>query len=162
MLNWFKQQAIKLLDLDTLEKRVSEMEDEALTDIIGEKAKAFSIEAFIRNKLGSINLDDVRNIVRKDDELKAYQDAIAAVFKEHIEPTIKKMIIAQEEFMARSSSDMNQFNIGRGTINGLFLLLEEFEAAYNANAASSTKPEKPDQTTIFSTIPTIESLTIPQ
>lgn len=82
----------------------------------------------IRNKLGSISLGDVRkDIQMSKDERKEYVARIHGIFKDIIEPKCKKFITMQEEFMARETEGEIQFLVGRGTINGILLILEDFE-----------------------------------
>ncbi len=129
-------------------------------DISQAMIKEPRIEEFIANKLGSIDLTDVRNKTKTEDEFKAYQTAISAVFKDYIEPTIKMFIIAQEEFMARQAVTVDQLSVGRGTINGLFLLLDEFENCYKTHQGENITASEPDQTNMFPEIPTVESMTV--
>ena len=96
-----------------------------------------------------LELETVRDVVRTPEELAAYEQAIAGVFKDHLEPTIKRFIIEQEQFMGRQAKDMTELAVGRGTINGLLLLLDEFETATNHFNLSLKKPEKPDGTSMF-------------
>lgn len=103
---------------------------------------------FIRHKLGSIDLEDVRDTIMTEQEQQEYNAAISVSFS-FIQKTIKKFIINQEQFMGRQAKDVNQLDFGRGTINGLLLLLEEFESADKNHKIANTPKEKPDQSTYF-------------
>ena len=85
----------------------------------------------IRHKLGSIDLPDIENKIMSTQERMEYCGKVALNFKTVIEPEIKKMIKLQEEWMAEKSDGVQQFDIGRGTINGLLLVLEKFEKDYS-------------------------------
>lgn len=85
----------------------------------------------IRHKLGSIDLPDIENKIMSPQERMEYCGKVALNFKTVIEPEIKKMIKLQEEWMAEKSDGVQQFDIGRGTINGLLLVLEKFEKDYS-------------------------------
>ena len=85
----------------------------------------------IRHKLGSIDLPDIENKIMSPQERRKYCGKVALNFKTVIEPEIKKMIKLQEEWMAEKSDGVQQFDIGRGTINGLLLVLEKFEKDYS-------------------------------
>lgn len=139
-------------DIEKLDSKI----DEILSSI--DEADSSS-DSFIRKILGSINLEDVRDKVKDANEIQNYEAAIAAVFKDHIEPTVKKLIIAQEQFMGRQANNMDQLSFGRGTVNGLCLILEEFESAWKNHEATKKPIEEPDQSTFFPETPTMETLT---
>lgn len=154
--NWF----IAFSQLHIIASRVDGVELDFLRQYNNEIDKSFNLQEFIQNKLGSINLEDVRDIVKLPEDIKVYEAGIASIFKDHLEPTIKKLIITQEQFMARQVKDMDQLSFGRGTVNGLLLILEEFESAWKNHQATITPEKEPDQTTFFPSSPTLESLQV--
>ena len=93
-----------------------------------------------RNQLGSIDLKDVRDKELTENEIKERNAKISSDFK-IIENTIKKLLIAQEEFMANQCENESQLLFGRGTVNGLSILLEEFQS-YKGQHDEITKPKE--------------------
>lgn len=92
-----------------------------------------------REQLGSISLDGMRDKELTENELKERNAKISLDFK-IIEQTTKKLLIAQEEFMANQCENEQQLLFARGSINGLTLLLEEF-ASYKSQHDEITKPK---------------------
>ncbi len=110
----------------------------------------------IQHQLGSINLEDVRNEMLSEQEQREYNASVATVFKSLIEPTIKRLIIKQEEFMSRYATNMDQLATARGTINGFFILLEEFERARNSHIEVTRPKGEPDTYNLFPEIPKVD------
>lgn len=93
------------------------------------KKEDLSLEA-IRKMLGSINLDECQEEEKELSEAdrKAYCSAIFAVFP-RIEKDIKKMLYAQLMFISNNAETWEQVIFGRGTFNGMDLLLEKWKKA---------------------------------
>ena len=95
-----------------------------------DKREKLKTSELIRHKCGSIDLTDANKVMSKEERME-YCGKVALNFKTVIEPEIKRMIRLQEEWMATQSDGIMQFEIGRGTINGLYLVLEKFERDYS-------------------------------
>lgn len=114
----------------------------------------------MRELLGSIDVEKFR-FERKlsANDLAAYHQTVAAFFPTIIEPTVKRFIAAQERIMSRGSAELRQFGyvdprdqviFGRGTMNGLLILMEEFQQAFYSHiAAVEEKQEKFDPYALF-------------
>lgn len=100
-----------------------------------------------RHQLGSISLD-TRNKELSEEEKKARNISIANSFK-YIEPAIKKLIIAQQEFMAKQCENEQQLLFARGTINGLFIIREELQSYKSAHDEENKPKENYDEHQIF-------------
>ena len=92
-----------------------------------------------RHQLGSLSLDDARDELEETKQ-KERNASIATSYK-HIEISIKKLIIAQQEFMANQCENESQLLFGRGTTNGLSLVLEEMQSYKNQHEELS-KPKE--------------------
>ena len=92
------------------------------------KKEDLSLKA-IRHLLGSIDLSDVESEKEMSEtERIAYCAAIFAVFP-RLEKDIKRMLYEQLMFICNKANDMEQVAFGRGTFNGMDLLLEEWRKA---------------------------------
>ena len=139
--NWL---GITKIEDDILNKELIDLQIEAEEN---------TIENFLRHELASIDLEDVRDKDRSEQEIKEYNAGIASVFKSCIQPAIKRYIIEQEKFMARNAKTVEELSFGRGTINGLLILEEEFENAFNEHNLSHRPPEPFDESKLFADIP---------
>ena len=100
-----------------------------------------------RHQLGSIDLSDIKEELTENEQ-KERNANIANSYK-YIEPTIKKLLIAQQEFMAKQCENENQLLFGRGSINGIAVVLEELRS-YKLAHEELTKPqEKFDKHEVF-------------
>ena len=93
-----------------------------------------------RNQLGSIDLLSINKSDKSENEIKERNSAIATSYK-HIERTIKNLIIAQQEFMANQCENEQQLLFGRGTMNGLSLVLEKMKK-YKGQHDEDLKPDE--------------------
>ena len=94
-----------------------------------------------RNQLGSIDVfGDKKEL--KEGEQKDRNAKIANDYK-LLERIIEDLIKDQTEFMVKDCKDEYQFLFGRGTINGLSLVLETFQKYRNQNL-EDTKPKDKD------------------
>lgn len=100
-----------------------------------------------RHQLGSIDLSDVRDIKTEsglkeltENEIKERNVAIANAYK-YIEPAIKKLLIAQQEFLSTHCEQTKPILFGRGSINGICVVLDEFED-YKKQYEEDTKPNE--------------------
>jgi len=102
-----------------------------------------SIEV-IRHQLASIDLSDMEEKDETENEHKEYVAAISAVFP-RLEKDIKRFLHEQLMFIANQATDMNQISFGRGTFNGMDLLLSHWKKAFNEQNAKSQKKEEFDK-----------------
>lgn len=140
---------------------ITEIENKILgleIDSIDSTREELDETRFIREKLGSIALDDVRGIIKTEQEIKDYQAAISSVFKNHIEPTLKRLLINQEKFMGEQVQTMEQLSFGRGTVNGLLLVIEEFQHAWEAHQENTKGKEPVNPRELFPTTPSLEDI----
>jgi len=106
-----------------------------------------SVTLMNRHQLGSIDLPDIKEELTENEQ-KERNANIANSYK-YIEPTIKKLLIAQQEFMAKQCENENQLLFGRGSINGIAVVLEELRS-YKLAHEEETKPqEKFDEHEVF-------------
>lgn len=81
----------------------------------------------LRHLLGSIDLSDVEDIKElSEEEKRAHIDIIGAAFP-YIEKDIKKFLYEQLMFSSNQAMDWDQVLVGRGTFNGMDLLLEHWK-----------------------------------
>lgn len=113
----------------------------------------------MRKLLGSIT---GRELPKRKEEMvaaerKAYVQMVAAFFPQIIEGRMKRLIRAQEELMATGSSELrelmpeakDQIIFGRGTINGLALVFEDFNEDFQEYIGSLPKDEPFDKYKLF-------------
>lgn len=93
----------------------------------------------LRNQLGSVDLSDVEEEMTEQ-ERKEYVAAISAVFP-RIEKDIKKFLYDQLLFMSNKSENWDHVLFGRGTFNGMSILLEHWKIAHVEHTSNSK--EKP-------------------
>ena len=86
----------------------------------------------LRNQLGSIGLLSIEQEDMSEAEAKEYNAAISAVFP-RIEKDIKKFLYQQLLFISNESHSWEHVIFGRGTYNGLNLLLDYWRRAHIAH-----------------------------
>lgn len=96
--------------------------------------------ALQRAILGSVNLS---HISKKDESEQDRRDYCAAIFSvfPRLEKTLKEMMQEQLLFSSNEADTWERVIFGRGTFNGMALLLENFERASKEHEANS-KPEE--------------------
>ncbi len=102
-------------------------------------SKELSLEA-MRHLLASIDLSDVGDEEMTPDERKEYNAAISAVFP-RLEKDIKRFLHAQLMFVSNNAQDMNQISFGRGTFNGMDLLLNHWKKAHEEHTVKEPKED---------------------
>lgn len=80
----------------------------------------------LRHELASIDLSDIEDEEMSESERKEYVSTISAVFP-RLEKDIKRFLHAQLMFIANQATDMNQVSFGRGTFNGMDILLNHWK-----------------------------------
>lgn len=111
--------------------------DEILSEV--KKEQPVLINAVIRNLLSSIDVGEIdlssilgdKNVIEDSQKRKQKVANVSPVFLDIIDPLFKELVLRQLLFMGTNSSDVNQFNFSRGTINGLFLLREEIKKMHD-------------------------------
>ena len=98
----------------------------------------------IRHMLASIDLSDVEEKDMDESERKEYVAAISAVWP-RLEKDIRRFLHAQLMFIANEAQDMNHVAFGRGTFNGMDLLLNHWKKAADEHNSKLQEKEKFDK-----------------
>jgi len=94
-----------------------------------------------RNLLGSITIEEVEDEIEQSDaDRRAYCAAIFAVFP-RLEKDLKKFLHQQLLYSSNEAETWERVIFGRGTFNGMALLLEHWSRAAKEHESNS-KPEK--------------------
>lgn len=94
-----------------------------------------------RNLLGSIDLTNITSEKEEtEQEKKDYCAAVFAIFP-RLQKKIKQMMHAQLMFSSFEADTWERVIFGRGTFNGLSLMLEELQQAHDQHI-SNTKPKE--------------------
>ncbi len=88
----------------------------------------------IRHQLGSISLEDVEEKEMSEAETKDYNASISAIFP-RLEKDIKKFLHEQLMYTANEAEFWERVIFGRGTYNGMDLLLNHWRQAHTAHTA---------------------------
>lgn len=83
----------------------------------------------LRAMLGSVDLSDIEEKDVSETERRAYCAAISAVFP-RLEKDMKRLLHAQLMFSANQALDWEQVIFGRGSYNGIDILLNHWRAAH--------------------------------
>ncbi len=111
-----------------------------------------------RRMLGSVTLEDARHAKpMREDRIRAFEVHMGAIFKDFVEPRLTRLLIAQQELMSLGSEEMRQLHrsvrdqivYGRGSINGIMLVYEEFREAFDAYMSRSSGTEPFDKYKLF-------------
>ena len=94
--------------------------------------------SLMRRILGSVDFSEEPNE-------EVFNTRAGAIFKDVIEPKLRKMAREQERFTAAEAANWDQAMFGRGTLNGIELVREEFEKAYAVYQQSNQSPEPFDK-----------------
>lgn len=98
-----------------------------------------------RHLLGSIHLSDVEQSEEiTEEERKVYCSVIYAVYP-RLEKDIKQFLHQQLMFSANSAETWEQVIFGRGSFNGLSLLLEHWQKASSEHMAHAKKEDDFDE-----------------
>lgn len=107
---------------------LSKLSEKKITDV-----------ALMRELLGSIKLSDLEDKEMTENERKEYCASISAVYP-RIEKDIKKFLQSQIEWTVTKAEDWKQTIFGRGTFNGMDLLLNHWSKA-NEEHLERLKPQ---------------------
>ena len=99
-------------------------------------SKEFNLKTLklIRHQLGSVDLSDIEEKEMSETETKDYNASISAVFP-RLEKDIKALLHEQLMFIANQADTWDRVVFGRGTFNGMDILLEKWKSAHIAHAA---------------------------
>ena len=123
--NWF----YKVMGFSLLVS-ISRDLDELKSFLFANIKKPFDSDvAFMRHLLGSIDLSEIENSEMSESERKAYCSQISAVFP-LIEKDIKKLLYEQLMFSSEEAETWDKVIFGRGTFNGMDILLEHWRKAH--------------------------------
>lgn len=117
---------------EELHKGIESLHD--LVRSLNKKEEVTSV-SLMRRILGSIDLSEEPNE-------EVFNNRAGAIFKDVIEPKLKKMAREQERFTTAEAANWDQAMFGRGTLNGIELVREEFEKAYSAYQQAN-QPKEP-------------------
>ena len=129
--DWFRTREV---EFDILNKKLD------LLNI----SRTSSSSMLMRHLLGSIDLSDVNLDELEPDERKKYCATISAVFPT-LEKDIKKFLYEQLMFQALEAKTWEEVLVGRGTFNGMDLLLEHWKKAHEEHIGNSLPKEKFDK-----------------
>ena len=93
----------------------------------------------LKHQLGSIDLKDLEMGDMSESERKEYVASINAIYP-RLEKDTKKMLHEQLMFMSTEAENWDQIIFGRGTFNGIDLLLNHWKKASNEHE-ERLKPE---------------------
>lgn len=110
----------------------------SLRELLTKKEPEITSVSLMRRILGSIDISE-------EPTAEVFNNRVGAIFKDVIEPVLKRMAREQERFTAAEAANWDQAMFGRGTLNGIELVREEFEKAYNAHLEANKQPEPPTQ-----------------
>ena len=94
----------------------------------------------LRHQLGSISLEDMPEEEMSESERQQYTAAISAVFP-RLEKDIKKFLHTQLMFISNEAHTWEHVLFGRGTYNGLALLLDYWKAAHTEYTSKGVKDD---------------------
>lgn len=125
--------------IDNISEKVDNLESRFdVYALLFEKQPEITSVSLMREILGSIDLSEEPNE-------EVFNNRAGAIFKDVIEPKLKKMAREQERFTAAEAANWDQAMFGRGTLNGIELVREEFEKAFSAYQQSLQPVEQPSQ-----------------
>ncbi len=138
--------------MEVLENKVDEILklSKNTNKVISRESSADLIEA-LRHQLSSIDLIDVKTREMTPTQRRSYLQKIATFYPKGIEQDIKELIAEQLIFMGQHSQNIEQFWFARGTINGLFLLMEKYERLFLEYQELVKPKSKIDNTKLFET-----------
>ena len=98
----------------------------------------------LRKELGSINLSETEEDKEmSESDRKEYVAAISAVFP-RLEKDIKRLLYEQLMFTSNRAETWEQVILGRGTFNGMDILLNHWKTAHLEHTAKSQPKEEVD------------------
>ena len=108
-----------------------------------ETDKTVPLLVVARHTLGSIDVSDITNPDDKTPEDYLEYTAQAAQFLKFFENEAKWIMKLQHDWWFTNADGENQMYFGRGTTNGIQLLLERFKLLRDAHIQGNKKEEEP-------------------
>ena len=126
-------------DFQSLQREITQLENKVTQICEEEKKQDYGSlsTALMRRLLGSIDFSEEPNE-------EVFNNRAGAIF-DIVKPKLDKMIREQERFTAAEAADWFQSVFGRGTLNGIELVLEEFKKANAVYIQANQPPEIPSQ-----------------
>lgn len=133
--DWFKKREV---EFEILNKKLEIIQRQI-------KPKSNTLEV-MRHMLGSIDLSDHKNdkIEMSESERKEYCAAISAVFP-RLEKDIKSFLYEQLHYSSNQAEIWEKVIFGRGTFNGMDILLSFWKSAHEEHLAKLKPDEKFDK-----------------
>ena len=94
----------------------------------------------MRKQLGSVTIEDLEHEEMDESERKQYCASISAVFP-RLEKDMKVLLHAQMMYIGTQAGNMEEVIFGRGTFNGIDLLLEMWKKAHLEHTNKEPKEE---------------------
>ncbi len=102
-----------------------------------------------RHVLGSIDLKDIPDPDMDENDRRAYVQTVYSVYGNMIKKECDLLAQAQIEFGMKNAIDHTAITFSRGTLNGIYIVLERFEELVAEYAEVSKKPGKFDPHKMF-------------
>ena len=99
----------------------------------------------LKKQLASIDLSDIKKEKLSDAQVMSRAADIEILYSAHFEKILKQLIQRQMEFMAVEAKDIGQFLFGRGTVNGLMLVRDWFEAQVKLSRSRYDKSKEKEE-----------------
>jgi len=99
----------------------------------------------LRKRLGSLSIEDLKNLDKPmltDVELNARAGDTEIFYKNHFKQILELLIYKQQIAISDTAQTIEQVALGRGTINGLYLIQEWFEEQIGISMSRFDKEEK--------------------
>ena len=146
MIKFFKELKQNIL---TLLQRSGFMSDQLadIYDLLKNKTEAIPTAPLLvvaRHTLGSIDVSDIEDPDKQSDEDYLSYCARAAQFYDLLEKEAKYMVKLQHDYWFTQAEGESQMMFGRGTSNGIQLMLDRFEKLKNIYIDKTKIEEKPE------------------
>ena len=103
----------------------------------------------LRGYLKSIDLREIRDEKEmSSEERKGYVARISSNW-DIVEKVLKRLIVAQEEYIARAVENQDQLMFARGTVNGLMIVHEEMKEKFDEHMANIRPQAEFDRKRMF-------------
>jgi len=105
--------------------------------------KSAELIKILRKKLGSINIDDLKEPHYTDaEEMQRCNDA-EIFYEKYMKPVLKSLEQEQLEWIGQKALNNDHLVFGRGTINGIYLIMDWFEKKVARSRSRFQTEEKP-------------------
>lgn len=136
--NWFNEDLLNELE----EAKIREFRLlNRITDSVVAKGDPLTL---LKHQLGSLDLSDLPKEDMTESERKEYCASISGIYP-RLEKDMKKLLHEQLMFISNSAENWDQVIFGRGTFNGIDLLLNHWKRASDEHTANIQPKEKFDR-----------------